>query len=255
MSDLSIAVERAIESPAGQPPAAESARIELRSAFLRVVDAEGKMAAALEALGPIAGRDVVILDSGRGFRARQLCERGGRVVAVVAPSLGAEAGAAFDGEPSPDVRFSVGTPEATGLADESADVVVSFWSAFHGPDSRHLAEAERVLRPAGRLLVVHDYGRDDVCALWRDDFAQQIEWSRRNGPFLGGGFRVRVVHCRWTFESLEEAATLLGAAFGDAGAALASSMKRPRLEYNVAVYHRTREVEDLASSPAASVAS
>ena len=65
-------------------------------------------------------------------------------------------------------------------------------------------EAARVLRPGGRLLVLHDYGRDDVSRL-RGDLPDYGLLSRRDGPFLRGGFKVRVVHCFWTFESIDEA--------------------------------------------------
>ena len=61
------------------------------------------------------------------------------------------------------------------------------------------------------------------------------------GPFLTGGFRVRVVHCFWEFESPGGGDRLPDAsAFGEAGAAVAATLKRPRLSYNVAVYHRSR---------------
>jgi len=59
--------------------------LELEEAFLRVVDAEGKVPAALEALGPVIGRDVVVLDAGHGFRVRQLEEIGARVTAFEFP--------------------------------------------------------------------------------------------------------------------------------------------------------------------------
>ena len=64
--------------------------------------------------------------------------------------------------------------------------------------------------------------------------------ASRNGPFLKGGFRLRVLHCFWTFESAEATATFLEAGFGAAGLAVAATLKRPRLSYNVAIYHRTR---------------
>jgi hypothetical protein len=105
-----------------------------------------------------------------------------------------------------------------------------------------VAEARRVLRAGGRLLVVHDYGRDDVSRL-RGDLPEYGLWSRRDGPFLTGGFKVRVVHCFWTFESIDEGAAFLEAAFGADGREVAAGMKRPRLSYNVAVYHRSFEAD------------
>ena len=66
-------------------------------------------------------------------------------------------------------------------------------------------------------------------------------WSRREGPFLrGGGFKIRVLHCFWTFESLEDTRAFLEEAFGERGVAVAAGLRRPRLSWNVAVYHRWR---------------
>ncbi len=220
MADLSIELASRLSTP------------DLLAEFLRVVDPDGKSAPALDALGPVVERDVVILDAGGGVRAAQLARLGARVTALVPPDDPVAV--------EPLVRLVEGTAEATGLPAESADVVVSFWSAFRGPDEAQLAEAFRILRPDGRLLVVHDYGRDDVCRLWPEAFEREIEWSKRNGPFLSLGFRIRVIHCWWTFESMAEAERLLGAAFGEAGVELAGRMRRPRLEYNIAIYHRAK---------------
>ena len=179
------------------------------------LDREGKIPRALEALGPIADRDVVLVDGSGGLREAQLRELGGRVTTVESA-----------GERPFDAPVS------------AADVLVAFWSAFAAGDPKQLAAAARLLRPGGRLLVLHDYGRDDVSRL-RGDRPEYGAWSKRNGPFLGAGFRVRVIHCFWTFDSVAEAAELLGDVFGAAGRAFAAGLTRPRLSYNVAVYHRT----------------
>jgi hypothetical protein len=180
------------------------------------LDRERKIDRALEALGPIGGRDVVIIGAGPDEIARRTAD--GARVTVVDAILG---------------------DAARALASGSADAIVSAWSAFQGVEPAELAEADRILRPMGRLLVVHDYGRDDVSRL-RGDLPEYGAWSRRSGPFLSNGFRVRVIHCFWTFDSIDEARSLLGEAFGAEGAALAEGLKRPRLSYNVAIYHRTR---------------
>ena len=180
----------------------------------RILDVEGKIPRALEALGPVAGRDVLLLDTSDGLRARQLRELGGRVV------------------------VTSGASDMTQLETASADVLVSLWSSFQGAAPAEVAEAARILRPGGRLLVVHDYGRDDVSHL-RGDRPEYGPWSKRNGPFLKNGFRVRVVHCFWTFESMDDCTDFLAAAFDEPGRAVAARLKRPRLSYNVAVYHRT----------------
>ena len=66
-------------------------------------------------------------------------------------------------------------------------------------------------------------------------------WSRREGPFLrDGGFKIRVVHCFWTFASSRTPQAFLADAFGERGEAVAAAPPRPRLIWNVAVYHRWR---------------
>lgn len=178
------------------------------------IDVEGKLLRALDALGPVGGRDVLLVGGGP-IRARQLSALGSRVSQA-------------------DVAREIGAPDA------SADVIVGLFSTYRGVDGLELDEADRVLRPGGRLLVVHDYGRDDVSLLHDPAQPEYGSWSHRDGPFLRGGFKIRVIHCWWTFASVAEAAEVLGTAFGEAGLALAASMSRPRLSHNLAIYHRDR---------------
>jgi hypothetical protein len=200
MSDLPVSL------PAGLEPA-----------FLDAFDPPGKLVAAIIALGPIQERDVLIVGASGGPVVDGLRAAGGRLsFAPDAPPLRVDA------------------------ADGSVDVVLGLWSAFRGVERAESAEVDRVLRPGGRQLVVHDYGRDDVSRLFAGDRPEYGAWSHRFGPFLQGGFRVRVVHCFWEFETAEAAAAFLASGFGQAGQDLAATLKRPRLSYNVAVYHRAR---------------
>jgi SAM-dependent methyltransferase len=199
------------------------------------IDVEGKIPSALETLGPLSGRDVVLVDGAGGLRARQVAALGARLTVLV----GSVAEAVPLENLGVDVPVVAGTSTALGLPDASADVVLACWSAFRGPSPAEVAEADRVLRPDGRLLVVHDYGRDDVSGL-RGDLPEYGSWGRRDGWFLKNGFKIRVIHCFWTFDSMDETTAFLVDAFGETGAAVAAKLKRPRLSYNVAVYHRPR---------------
>ena len=201
MSDLPFALEPA-----------------LAAALSGALDVEGKIPRALEALGPIVDRDVVLVGGGP-LETRRLTEAGARLTGVDPLAPNGSSG--------------------WSLPDAQADAVVAAWSGFRGISGAELAETERVLRPGGRLLIVHDYGRDDVSRL-RGDLPEYSAWSRRDGPFLSVGFRIRVIHCFWTFDSAESAASFLGGAFGAAGEEFAATLTRPRLSYNVAVYHRPR---------------
>ena len=128
----------------------------------RAVDREAKIPRALDALGPTADRDVLVLDGSAAVPAARLVGGLARVTSISATQLET---------PDPSVM------------DGSADVLVVGWSTFRGPSQAELAAAERWLRPGGRLLVVHDYGRDDVSRLF-DPRPEYADWSRRDGPFL-----------------------------------------------------------------------
>ena len=189
---------------------------ELERVLVRALDRAGKLVAAIDALGPIADRDVLVVDGSGGPIIEGLVAAGARLTSVPASS-----------------------PLRVDAPDASADVVVGLWSAFRGVDPAELREVDRVLRPSGRHLVVHEYGRDDVSRL-HGDRPEYGAWSQRTGPFLTGGFKVRVVHCFWEFESMEVTIAFLTSAFGEVGATVAETLKRPRLSWNVAVYHRSR---------------
>ena len=193
-------------------PLSEALAARLRAAL----DVEGKIPRALEALGPLVDRDVALLDVPDGLHAARLRDLG---VAAA--------------------RLPLGEPLRLDVPSASLDAVVTLWSGFRGVDPAALAEVDRALRPDGRLIVVHDYGRDDVGAL-RPAGAPEDAWSRRDGPFLRAGFRIRVLHCFWTFASSDEARSFLADAFGPPGEALAAGLRRPRLSWKVAVYHRTK---------------
>ena len=193
----------------------------LRDRLDAAIDREAKLPRALESLGPVAGRRVLLIDAIDGLRAQQL------------EAMGA-------------VVTTVGSDELAAVTSASADVVIAFWTVIRPgeePAAEQVAQTMRILDPAGRLLVVHDYGRDDVSTLLgtREREEQLMGWSHRHGPFLVNGFKVKVLHCWWSWDSLEEAVALLRDAFGAAGAALGESMRRPRLSYKVAVYHRDHE--------------
>jgi hypothetical protein len=183
------------------------------------LDVEGKIPRALDALGPLADRDVAWVGNETGKLADGLNALGARVRPV---ALGKTAGRARTPKPW-------------------ADALVSAWSAFRGFDPVEMAETDRIVRVGGRLLIVHDYGRDDVSRLnaGGEERPEYGLWSRRDGPFLANDFKVRVVHCWWTFDSVDAARAFLGEAFGEVGRDFGEALTRPRLSYNVAIYHRT----------------
>jgi hypothetical protein len=191
----------------------------LRERLGAAFDPEQKIDRAVASLLKLPGARVIAVDSAGSERARRL-EQAGAVVSTVQ------------------------TVGRTRLAPGSADAVVGFWNILAGSASRtatELRSIERLLAPGGVVIAVHDYGRDDASPLLADAAHQRelVQWSQRNGPFLGHGFKVHVLHCWWQFASVEEAGKVLGAAFGPEGERFAASLRRPRVSHKVAVYHRT----------------
>jgi len=189
----------------------------LAARLREAVDVEGKLPRALLALGLPAAGDVALLGDPDGWQAARLAAAGIAVRSV-----------------------PLAEPLRLALPDGSLDAIVSLWSGFRGVDAAARDDALRVLRIGGRLFVVHDYGRDEVSALRPADAPEYTSWSHRDGPFLGDGFRIHVVHCYWTFATIEQAGELLTDAFGERGAAVRDALRRPRLSWNVAIYHRVR---------------
>jgi len=198
----------------------------LAARLARVMDPEGKIDRALDAIAGLAGRDVLVVGPARGRRPAQLRAMGASVTTAPLARL-------------------------PGLAAGSADAVIACWTALDRPGpaaERGHAAATQILRPGGRLLLLTDYGRDDVAGL-SSDANPTVEHDRMRGRdtwFVARGFKLHVIHAWWRFESVEAAGEFLGAAFGERGRAVADGMRRPRLAHKLVVYHRTLDAGEVA---------
>jgi SAM-dependent methyltransferase len=97
---------------------------------------------------------VVDLGSGTGLSTRPWADRADQVVGVEAsPEMRAEAEA---GTAAGNVRFVQAYAQATGLPDESADIVTCSQALHWMEPAPTLAEAARILRPGG-VFAAYDY--------------------------------------------------------------------------------------------------
>jgi ubiquinone/menaquinone biosynthesis C-methylase UbiE len=108
--------------------------------------------AALKSLGSVAELDVVDVGCGEGANARAFAAAGAHVTGVdpfIEP-------VDWSAEGAGRYRLLVGRADALPLDDRSADLVLFIFSLHHVPGDKlpkALAEARRVLKPTGRLLV------------------------------------------------------------------------------------------------------
>lgn len=105
--------------------------------------------AILDGLGDPRSITAADIGAGTGISARPLAERGVRVIAVEPNAEMRSAAAAH-----PRVEWREGAAEATGLGQESTDVVVCAQSFHWFKQAEALVEFARILRSGGRLVLM-----------------------------------------------------------------------------------------------------
>jgi hypothetical protein len=187
-------------------------------------DPEAKVLRAIDALAPLDGRRLALLGAAPAFAAA-LTERGASVTVV---------------EPAPTASHA-SVHVATGQLPATADIVLAPWTGFDGTsDVAELEAADRILVSGGRLLVLQDYGRDDLTPVRGPErVAHLLARSRRDGWLIQHGFKVHVIHAWWRFADLAQAGDLLRAAFGGSADAVIEALRKPVVAHNVVIYHRT----------------
>jgi len=208
-----------------------------------VIDPDRKVLAALERITPLSGKRIADVGTGIGHYPMLLARRTGRTYGIESEPELLEAARVRAGQAhQPNIRIVEGHPEALPLRDGAVDIVL------HGlidPDDACLpaiAEALRVIRPGGRLIVMGYYGRDDVGPLLDPEVVQHAleATQRRTGWWLRHDFKIKVVHARFDLHDESTAQELLVRLYGERGRAVLEAPHRTSLELKLGLYHRAR---------------
>jgi ubiquinone/menaquinone biosynthesis C-methylase UbiE len=114
--------------------------------------------AVFDVLGPVEGLEIADVGCGEGENPRREAARGAQVTGFDPFIEGADWTASGSGR----YRLVRATADALPLGDGSCDIVLFIFSLHHVPKAKlpaALAEARRVLRPAGRLLIAEPLAR------------------------------------------------------------------------------------------------
>ena len=169
------------------------------------MDRAGLVITELDRLLPSSGL-VIDVGAGDGHTAERLTTASRRVVAV---------------EPSDGMVRSIRLlPWVLGLAQElpirtsAADGLYATWAYFfpkHHDVTAGLAEADRVVKPGGPIVIVDNLGGDEFTAMSERDITTDPDF------WTAAGFEMTALETTFEFDTIEDARLLLGLFFGDPG--------------------------------------
>jgi ubiquinone/menaquinone biosynthesis C-methylase UbiE len=215
-------------------------QVDLLGLMTQAIDPEQRISSAMQAIAPL--KDRVLLDVGAGVGDRTILYA--RLAAhVYALEPDPEALPILRGRVkssgASNVTVVPAGAEAIPLEDNCVDVAYATWSYFFGPGSEPgLLEVERVVRPGGDIVVVQNYGHDEVSHFWAPRESECEGWPPW---FIDHGFSYQVVDTVWSFRTRDEALAVLEFLWGEPARAYVLEQDKLEFGYKVAVYHRRLE--------------
>jgi SAM-dependent methyltransferase len=209
-----------------------------------LIDPERKVLAALERITPLSGKRIADVGTGIGHYPMLLARHTGRTYGIEADEeLRDAARLRADESHQPNIRIVAGEPDHLPLRDAAVDVVLSGTIEPYDASLPAVAEALRVLRPGGRLIVIGYYGRDDLASLLEPEVVERAMEAthRRTGWWLRNGFKIKVVHTRLDLADDEATHELLPLLYGDRGRAFLMGPHSTSLALKIGLYHRGRD--------------
>ena len=215
-------------------------QLELLERMTQAVDPEERVPAAIQAAAPLEGRTLLDVGAGVGDQTIVYARLASHVYALepdprALPILRGRIKSAGE----TNVTVVPGSAESIPLEDGTVDVAYATWAYFFGPGSEPgLRETERVVRSGGDIVVVQNYGRDELAEFW---LPQESECEAWPAWFQEKGFACEVVDTVWRFATIEEALAVLEFLWGAEARKHVLEQGKVEFGYKVAVYHRVVE--------------
>jgi ubiquinone/menaquinone biosynthesis C-methylase UbiE len=215
-------------------------QLDLLDLMAQAIDPEQRISTAMQVIAPLDGRALLDIGAGVGDRTILYARLAAHVYAL---EPDADALPILRGRIKSSLASNVTVVPAGAAAipleDNCTDVAYATWAYFFGPGSEPgLLEVERVVRPGGDIVVVQNYGHDELSRFWAPMESECEGWPPW---FAGHGFSCQVVDTVWRFRTQDEALAVLEFLWGERARAYVLEHDKLEFGYKVAVYHRPVE--------------
>ncbi|MCO4783301.1 MAG: class I SAM-dependent methyltransferase [Candidatus Cloacimonetes bacterium] len=185
----------------------------------RCMDRSGKVLEYLKKNLPYG--KILDIGAGNGFTASHLNDDHRRLYAME-PSDGMK-------DLDQDLIWSKGVAQDIPFHSNYFDGVYSTWAYFLSGDPREdigIAEALRVLKSGGKLIIINNYGEDEFCSYMNDDITAKASYYQEKG------FDLDIIKSAFEFDNIQEAQKLMTHFFG----IKCKDLLNLKYEYNISAY-------------------
>jgi SAM-dependent methyltransferase len=211
-------------------------QLELFNLMAQAIDPEERLQEAMQAVAPIEDRVLLDVGAGVGDRTIIYARLASHVYALEPdPTAKPILQGRIKSSQLTNVTVVPASAEAIPLDDNCVDVAYATWAYFFGPGSEPgLQEVQRVVRPGGDVLVVQNYGHDELSRFWASRESECQAWPPW---FSEHGFTCEVVDTVWRFRTRDEALAVLEFLWGEPARAYVLESGTLEFGYKVAIYH------------------
>ena len=209
----------------------------------RATDPQGLLESAMREIADWKGKVVLDLGAGTGFYVPLFHEDAAHVFAMEPHGPSRLMAMARCAELSLE-RASVlnGSAAATGLQDQSIDIVHARFAYFWPPDcTPGILELDRILRPGGTAFIIdNDYENGEFASFLSMRTRQEpLTQAEKESYWASFGFSCRKIESEWLFQSRSDLEAVIRLEFGAmVGDQILARHEGLGIGYTFCLYHR-----------------